>query len=825
MPSLRPNALITDFTGGEISPRWQARVQGGGYDPLQGGGSIADRYRSGCKELTNAIVLPQGGVARRQALFAARGITNDVPEGADLAKCRVIKFEHPDSDFLVVFSNEWLGVYDTTDLGVDTLPPPVFTATTPYEEDEVADVQPAQFQNGLVLLHSSHRMHQLKYINDVWSFSDVLNDGYVAPLFNFNDANSPPRTKASFTVVFTENVNRTYRVIVSGEPIYSYAAQKFTVVADTPGDTVTSLENALNKTAAVVAGTASVVHTGLTSADPEFTVEYEFIGTAGDRSGQLEFSASGYLPSAETDLWTIASVEDGTGGAEPLWSGPIYVEHDGVYYQCIEPHVADAASEPGTGVDWEDYWTSLGATLPDGVDYSTMESGEEWALDLVYAPGNRGWPSTGTIHEQRLVANGPPGARAVVVGSRTGVYSYLNFEEGEDSSDGFLFVLAVENGASIQWLHSQTFLFVGTTVGLFVQTERPLTPTNVGFSQQSAYTLSTLRGFNVAGEVFCVQRNARQMRRVQYVEALQSWQATDLTSPVEHWFYRRAYGCENQCKTIVDVAYQNSPDSVLWVLRSDGTLLSLTYERFYDVAAWAKHSTRRGQIVSIESFFGGTPGMDGVAMLVVRESDSGSYLMLEVMPETTRNDYQVLADDDGEWTYQAAPVDEWPMYLDSAVEREGDGTAVVETPPRFDGVPVSVVENGVLLGEYTPAGGEIVLPFNTVNESKIFVGLNYKTRIVPVKFEGAANYTSQSNKVRWTRPVLRLFNSVLPSVNGQVPRERAAGDSVYDEYVRLFTGDIEIANLGFDGELVIESELPFPFQLSGVFGLMNMEGR
>ena len=32
------------------------------------------------------------------------------------------------------------------------------------------------------------------------------------------------------------------------------------------------------------------------------------------------------------------------------------VENDGSYYICIQAHTSSSGDEPGTGVDWEDYW-------------------------------------------------------------------------------------------------------------------------------------------------------------------------------------------------------------------------------------------------------------------------------------------------------------------------------------------------------------------------------------------------------------------------------------------------------------------------------------
>jgi hypothetical protein len=61
------------------------------------------------------------------------------------------------------------------------------------------------------------------------------------------------------------------------------------------------------------------------------------------------------------------------------------------------------------------------------------------------------------------------------------------------------------------------------------------------------------------------------------------WDQADLTARASHLF---------DGHTIVDWAYQQRPDSVVWCVRDDGVLLSLTYRPEAGVVAWAKHTTK-----------------------------------------------------------------------------------------------------------------------------------------------------------------------------------------------------------------------------------------
>jgi hypothetical protein len=62
---------------------------------------------------------------------------------------------------------------------------------------------------------------------------------------------------------------------------------------------------------------------------------------------------------------------------------------------------------------------------------------------------------------------------------------------------------------------------------------------------------------------------------------------------------------------ITDMAYQQEPDSIVWCLRADGTLLGMTYRREEQVVAWHKHliggvvGTTTVTVGSVTSSFGG----------------------------------------------------------------------------------------------------------------------------------------------------------------------------------------------------------------------------
>jgi hypothetical protein len=748
------------------------------------------------------IVLPQGGVVTRPGTRFVREFSNDEPN-AETTGIAMWTFDYDPTDYLVILTELRINVYaaSTGNFGA-----PVFSAATPYSGGTISKVAFVQLQDSLLFLTATKRMRVLRLRQNVWSFFDGEGAGYTPPMYDFRDQKSPPRSKIEYSVSFVITPsNRLVLPSVSGQR----SPGNIVIVKNSPTQTLNNITLQLANNAATVPGSVSVIYTG-NGSTLNYSIEYTYVSSVGDGTGLLQLIPWGDWGNDDIDQFLTT---EGTSGAEPLWSGPLIAENDGVEYRCIAPHFSAPANEPGVGASWTTYWI-LAGTLDPNTDYTKTI----WADNQPYGPYNRGWPSTGTGHEQRLVANGSPEARGVIAGSRTGIGKLLDFTTGPDDSDGFVFLLTGSHGLGINWLHSLKLLIVGTSAGFYVQTAVPITPTNVAFSQQSALTLASIPGINVSGEVFYIQRNKRSVRQIQYVDELQSWQSTDMTAYSEHLF-KPGVG-------IKDMVYHPTPDSLLWFLRDDNAWLGFTYEKFYGVTAWHKHASQ-DPVIHVESMFNGV-NEQLVMLFNRREWLGGEYidrLYLEVLDATSVNELSYApVFQQGDWAATQTPESGWLPRVDSYQVLAGNGSVTLTVSDRFGNRSVSVIENGVWLGEYLvdQFSLAVTLPNPTILGSYIVVGYSYKARVVPNRIELAAGVTSQPQKIRWTRPMLRLFASTMPLVNGRRPREREQ-DDLYDTSPALFTGDVEIGNLGSNGELVIEVDRPLPFHMTGIFGLLSVE--
>ena len=210
--------------------------------------------------------------------------------------------------------------------------------------------------------------------------------------------------------------------------------------------------------------------------------------------------------------------------------------------------------------------------------------------------GVRGYPRTVALHEQRLVFGGTSYQPNTIWGSQ--IDDFENFQTGATASDAFQFTLSASEGNRINWMYSQARLLVGTsgdewTIGS-ADTSQTLSATNVQAQRQSSYGSKYMRGALVNDVLLFVQRNGRKVRELVYDLNKDGWVAPDLTLLAEHITNGE----------IMEVAYQQQPDAVLWAVRGDGALIAMTYERDQKVVGWHRHTFGDADVESVATIYG-----------------------------------------------------------------------------------------------------------------------------------------------------------------------------------------------------------------------------
>ena len=191
------------------------------------------------------------------------------------------------------------------------------------------------------------------------------------------------------------------------------------------------------------------------------------------------------------------------------------------------------------------------------------------------------FPQTVSFYEQRLVFAGSTDYPQTIWASQSGEYENFDVDDAS-ASDAFIYTIAANKVNLIRWLSPARDLVIGTAGGEFRvgrPTGEPLKPDNVTITQQTTYGGHTTQAIQIGNSVMFVQRQKRKVREFAYRFEDDAYVAPDMTLLAEHI---TEGGIE-------DVDYAQEPDAIYWVVRNDGTLLGMTYQRDEDVIAWHRH--------------------------------------------------------------------------------------------------------------------------------------------------------------------------------------------------------------------------------------------
>lgn len=184
------------------------------------------------------------------------------------------------------------------------------------------------------------------------------------------------------------------------------------------------------------------------------------------------------------------------------------------------------------------------------------------------------------------------------------------------ADDAITLTLEADQSNDIRYLVPRGKLVIGTSGGEWVlgsaTATEPFSPASTKAERQDTRGSARARPEPVGAGVLYIQRSGRKVREIAYRFESDAFVSRDMTVLSEH------VTGPGVCQAV----YVQEPDSVVWFLRTDGTLCSLTYMPDQEVLAWARHQTS-GRVERIASIFSHHEGRD-VLWAVVRRTVNGS---------------------------------------------------------------------------------------------------------------------------------------------------------------------------------------------------------
>lgn len=751
------------------------------------------------------------------------------------------------ADFYVQFRN--LGSFRNKDVQIDdvSLVGSAVEIDTPWSESELFEVNGPQSADTLYLYHPAHSTHKLlRFGHTSWSLVEV--SWIDGPWLDQNSTSTTltPAANSGFGIDFTlssiigvnnnqgwlsTDVGRSiryrkgaggpwgYAVIVS---ITSTTVAKADIRADETFDRVWQVDNTPADNAFVdetsdansdtdadflpfpaTEATGDYVAFGVTNEFAQIRFDYAngtagvggvviweyWDGTAWSSLGGVTDNTTGFTAAAADNLtvtWTVPTD----------WATMTINSSASLYY--VRARITTIYS---TNPVLDQAFARIQAT-PASVD----------AFRLGAWSGTTGYPAIGTFYEQRQFAANTTNQPQTLWATQTADFENHTPDDRDgivEDDDALDYTISADEVNAIRWLSpGDDTLVLGTSGGEWIPESAGIviTPSDIVIRRRTKHGSANVQPVRVGNIVLFVQKAKRKVREFGFAFEVDGFQAVDMTRLAQH--VTRG--------GIVEMAYQQEPDSLVWAVRGDGQLLSMTFRREEDVVAWARHivggsfSTGDAVVESVVVI----PGADGAGQTQSSENRDEVWITVKrTINSVTKRYVEVLERD-----FETGDDENDSYYADSIITYDSTPATVISGLDHVEGETVKILADGFIHPEQTVVSGAVTLE---AAASVVQLGLGYTHKIKPLKFEGGTVAGTAVGKIKQVFGVtFVLLNSHTLSFgpdesNLRMIDFREVPDPM-DTAVPFFTGERFEEfddNWKTDPRIIIQSADPVPFTL------------
>lgn len=557
------HAIQPTFAGGEFAPSLHSRVD------LQ-------KYGSGLKKARNMIIHPHGGASNRPGLRYVSTVKYPT------RKTRVVSFEFSVTQaYAIEFGHLYCRFHlDGGTMTSDGTPGGApYEVTTPYKEEDLAKLKFTQSADVLYIVHPDHAPRMLV------RYADSPPDWRLE---NFAFENGP---------FMVSNIEKTKTVTASGIT----GSITLSASADVFGPEHVGALFRLRQDVEGHAVNTSFTGTGV-GASIRCGGTWRII-THGSWGGkiQIEKSADNGATWAMLRQFTSKWGPQSNGADGGDYNANTYGTDEGVYLlriNCSEftagTCTVDLSSDPyeATGIVKVTAYTNARSVAGTVLADLGKASSATWDWAEGAWSNAAGYPSAVAFYQDRLCFACTYTEPQTEWMSKTGSYTDFGRSTPLEDTDGITVNLpsrklnGINNIVALQELLALTSASewsTGPTQGSAV------TPTSIDSRCHGYRGCSDTDPVLVGNRIVYVQPMGSVVRDLGYSYESNGYSGEDLSLLANHLF--GGY-------SIIEMAYQQEPDSIVWCVRNDGVLLSLTYNREQEVVAWTWHDTA-GHVESV----------------------------------------------------------------------------------------------------------------------------------------------------------------------------------------------------------------------------------
>jgi hypothetical protein len=501
----------------------------------------------------------------------------------------------------------------------------------------------------------------------------------------------------------------------------------------------------------------------------------------------------------------VATVTVALGGYIPSGSTP------------ANPVAQVATSGSGTGATFTLTW-GVG-----GVNVVTAGAGYQSVPNLVFGSGiavatatlgasAAGNPSVVSFFQQRLVLAGPTTSPSTFYMSQPGLYYNFNITDPVQADNSITETLVSTTLESIKAI-------VSSTSGMLVLTDKgswlinggssgsAVSPTAIVASKQSSRGANDVPPIVANYDVLYVGSKSNAVYDLAYNIYFNVFTGTDISINASHLFFGYS---------IKGWAWAEAPFYLVWAVRSDGVMLTLTFLKEQEFAGWS-HQTTQGLYQSVCAVTEATQysgNVDAVYTVVQRTVNGSTVQYIERIADRV---------------FPNGVSSAW--CVDAGIQYVGTPASTFSGAEHLAGLTVTGLADGTVITPFTmPASGVFTLPgaYSTVT-----VGLGFTAQLQTLAIDvGQAPIQGKLKKipdvdVRVNNTLglsigasFSTLTTMKDLVQGAVGSMQTGMNQPMQVVNGLFSGDARtILDPSYNvyGQFCIQQSQPYPATVLGVF--------
>lgn len=501
----------------------------------------------------------------------------------------------------------------------------------------------------------------------------------------------------------------------------------------------------------------------------------------------LAITGGPFLPTNETGFTLTASATTGTVTLTAS-GGDIFDPNDVGRFVAMAGTTGSPAEQGYLEIT---AYTSI--TVVTAVVRHTLSSAAatlDWAFGAF--GGDAGYPSVVGFVQQRLVFAETDTTPETIWFSTVADITDFSLNTGPERA--FNLIIDSRTANVIRWIFGKGDVLVGTSgaeYSLAAVGGAGLTGTTTVVKEQTPYGSNTIKPVLIDNKVVYVNRSGRRLRAMGFLDDINEFESPDLSLLAPHLL---------EDSPIQHMAYQQEPNTTLWMVLESGDIASATILQSQKILAWSKHTFENGLVKDVVTLHDDGSKEDEVYVAVERVVNSVTVTYVERFRQS--------------------------IFVDSATSGDVGGATTLYNLHHLEGEEVEIIGDGAPYRPKTVTNGSVTIDVDELPITNGLVGLNVTAEATTIEpeFQTQDGVTSFGRKKRWVRVAARTVDTLTICLNDAQQPERDTEDLMGSVVPTPAEFDFVVYNLEYNqrAKLRLAQKVQLPATITGIFGVVEV---